>query len=159
MERAMGRGYFGIGVLNPKVEENIGTLWRHARLYGAEFIFTIGRRYKKQASDTSATSRHIPLYHYKDFEDFESHLPLDCKLICVELEDDSVSLPDFRHPERAVYLLGAEDHGIPREITIDRPIIQIPAVEPQSMNVSVSGTLVMYDRFTKSAHNSEEDKR
>ena len=150
------RGYFGIGVYEPKVSENIGTLWRHARLYGADFIFTIGKRYKRQPMDTSDTPRHIPLYEYADFEDFESHLPRDCKLVCVELEDDSVGLPSFKHPERAVYLLGSEDHGIPREISIDRPIVQIPSQEPQSMNVSVSGTLVMYDRYTKAASLSGE---
>lgn len=143
------RGYFGIGVYHPKTEENIGTLWRHARLYGANFIFTIGRRYKKQATDTSKTFRSIPLYNYVDYEDFRKHIPYDCQVICVELAENSISLPEMAHPERAIYLLGAEDHGIPPEILKGKQIIQIPSLEPQSMNVSVAGTLIMYDRYTK----------
>lgn len=143
------RGYFGIGVYHPKTEENIGTLWRHARLYGADFIFTIGRRYRKQASDTSNTPLHIPLYNYVDYQDFYDHLPNGCQVVCVEQTESSVELPAAEHPERAVYLLGAEDHGLPEDIMNDKQVIEIPSIEPQSMNVAVSGTLVMYDRFIK----------
>lgn len=153
----MSRGYFGIGVYHPKTEENIGTLWRHARLYGADFIFTIGRRYKKQASDTSDASRHIPLYNYTDYADFKAHQPYNCPVVCVELAEGSVSLPQFAHPERAIYLLGAEDHGLPEHVLEGRQIVQIPAREPQSMNVAVSGTLVMYDRYVK-AHRLTKSK-
>ena len=146
------RGYFGIGVYNPKTEENIGTLWRHANNFNADFIFTIGRRYSKQASDTSATPRHIPLYNYVDFDDFYVHMPYDCQLIGVELNKRSQSLPSFVHPERVIYLLGAEDHGLPEAVMAKcLHLVEIPTARPQSMNVAVSGTLVMYDRFTKLA--------
>jgi tRNA (guanosine-2'-O-)-methyltransferase len=43
------RGYYGIGIENVKTAENVGTLWRSAYILGASFIFTIGKRYKKQA--------------------------------------------------------------------------------------------------------------
>lgn len=145
----MSRGFFGIGVYEPKWDSNIGTLWRHARLYGADFIFTIGKRYKKQPTDTSDTPRHIPLYSYKDTDDFMDHLPQGCELVCIEQCVDSKSLPSYCHPERAVYLLGAEDHGIPLETLGGNTVVEIPAKEAQSMNVSVAGTLVLYDRFVK----------
>jgi len=146
----MSRGYFGIGVYHPKTEENIGTLWRHANNFGADFIFTIGRRYQKQASDTSATYKHIPLYHYQDYYDFKEHLPYGCQVVGVELMAGSVSLPEFEHPERCIYLLGAEDHGLPVVLLNEvQHVVEIPTMRPQSMNVAVSGTLIMYDRFIK----------
>ena len=37
-----GRGYFGIGIYGPKMTKNIGTLWRTADIFGADFMFTIG---------------------------------------------------------------------------------------------------------------------
>lgn len=40
--------YFGIGIYHVKNEENIGTLWRSANISGADFIFTIDRRYNGQ---------------------------------------------------------------------------------------------------------------
>ena len=150
----MSRGYFGIGVYMPKWEANIGTLWRHARLYGADFIFTVGARYKKQPTDTSDTPKHTPLFEYSDWQDFKAHLPKGCRIVCIEQATGAPLLPDFTHPERAVYLLGAEDKGLPKEVMFGGDsdhIIQIPSLEPQSMNVSAAGTLIMYDRFVKEA--------
>ena len=143
------RGYFGIGVYHPKREVNVGTLWRHAYLYGASFIFTIGQRYGRQCADTSNTPDHLPLYAYDSFESFAAHSPRDCELVCVELAPSSCPLPEFRHPERAAYLLGAEDHGLPSAILSGRTCVEIPSVRGWSMNVAVAGTLVMYDRYAK----------
>lgn len=111
------RGYWGIGVYNIKTETNLGILWRSAYNFGASFIFTIGKRYKKQPSDTTKAYKHIPLYEYPTFEDFYKHIPKHCSLVCVEQTDNAKSLKDFKHPERAIYLLGAEDYGLPEKIT------------------------------------------
>lgn len=145
----MKRGFYGIGIYHPKTEENIGTLWRHAYLYGAAFIFTIGRRYHKQSSDTCKAFRHIPLYHYNDYDSFHEAIPHAARVVCVELTDQAKRLPETHHPEQAVYLLGAEDHGIPAEVLVGKQCIQIPCPHPASMNVAVAGTLVMYDRYVK----------
>jgi len=106
------RGYFGIGIYHTKTEVNVGTLWRSAHNFGADFIFTIGRRYKRQASDTTKAWKTIPLYHYESFADFMDHVPCDCQMVAIEQSEKSKSVTIFSHPERAVYLLGAEDHGI-----------------------------------------------
>jgi len=103
------RGYFGIGVYNIKTEMNLGTLWRSAFNFGASFIFTIGRRYKRQASDTTKAIKHIPLYEYLTYEDFYKAMPKDCMLIIVEQTKGAINLKDVSHPERAIYLLGAEE--------------------------------------------------
>lgn len=143
------RGYFGIGVYHPKTEENIGTLWRSANLFGASFIFTIGKRYKKQPSDTCLTYRSIPLMNFLTFNDFYEHIPYDSRLVCIELDDKSVPIQNFVHYERAVYLLGAEDYGIPKEIINENTTVQIPTTKPFSMNVATAGSIVMYDRYIK----------
>jgi tRNA G18 (ribose-2'-O)-methylase SpoU len=143
------RGYFAIGVFHPKNSVNIGTLWRSAYVFGASFIFTIGRRYKKQSSDTLKTYRHVPLFHFIDFEDFKNRIPYDAQLICVELDDEAESLREFKHPQRSIYLLGAEDNGISKEILKERQIIQVPSMRKHCLNVSVAGSIVMYDRIIK----------
>jgi len=112
----MKRGYFGIGVYNPKTTENIEKLWRSAHNFGADFIFTVGARYKKQPSDTTKAERHIPLYVYEDFEDYRKHLPTTAELIFIEQSDKSKSITDFKHPEQAIYLLDAEDSGVPEDL-------------------------------------------
>jgi tRNA G18 (ribose-2'-O)-methylase SpoU len=142
------RGYFGIGIVNGKTEANIGTLWRAAYLYEAAFVFTVGSRYKRQASDTPNTPRHTPLFEFQTVDDLIRHLPYGCPLVGVELDPRAVPLGEFKHPERACYLLGAEDRGLSVQ-TLDRchSLLQIPTPQPQSMNVSVAGSLVLHDRF------------
>jgi hypothetical protein len=78
------RGYFGIGIENGKTVANIGTLWRSAHNLGASFIFTVGQRYKYQASDNTKAWRSIPLFQYGGFDEFYDNLPHDCQLIGVE---------------------------------------------------------------------------
>lgn len=145
------RGYFGIGIINGKNEVNLGTLWRSANIFGASFIFTIGRRYPKrgQSTDTMKTDRHIPLYEYDNFEDFK--IPRNCELIAIELDTKSKPIQLFKHPERAIYLLGAEDKGIPDIILNKCRIIQLPG--NHCLNVSVAGSIVMYDRILKAELN------
>ena len=101
----MKKGYFGIGIENTKTKANIGTLWRSAYGLGAAFIFVIGDRYKKQASDTVKAMRHIPMYHYETFDKFYENMPKDCQLIGIELHEKSRELSGYGHPERAIYLL------------------------------------------------------
>ncbi len=138
-------GYFAIGISHSKFWVNVGTLWRSAHLFGAAFVFTVGKRYTKQPSDTEKTWRTTPLYHFQDAADLASHMPYDCPLVGVELTVDAQPIEDFAHPPRAVYLLGAEDHGLTRdELDCCHRIIRLPGV--RSMNVAAAGTVVMYAR-------------
>lgn len=142
------RGYFGIGIEHTKTTVNIGTLWRSANIFGASFIFTIGKRYKNQASDTMQTPRHIPLFDYLTFDEFYRNIPVDCKLIGIELTKNSKEIQTFKHPERAVYLLGAEDNGLSKSALNNcQELIQIPG--DYCLNVAVAGSIVLYDRIFK----------
>ena len=144
------RGYFGIGIYHSKTPKNIGTLWRSAYIFGASFIFTIGKRYEKQISDTIKAIRHIPLWHFTDWKDFNDHSPYDCQVICVEITPNAKSLDNFVHPERAIYLLGAEDSGIPDGILRGKMKLVINTQKKFCLNVAVAGSIIMYDRHIKS---------
>jgi len=143
--------YFGVAVYRPKHENNIGTLWRSALTYGAGFIATVGTRYSHQSSDTCKTPHEVPLHHYVDMDDLRTHLPHGCPIVGVELDSRAVALPKFAHPRQALYLMGAEDHGLPVAV-LDRchHVVQIPTPAQWSLNVAVAGSLVMADRFAKS---------
>ena len=142
------RGFFGIGIENTKTKANIGTLWRSAYALGAAFIFVIGERYKKQASDTIKAPRYIPMYHYDTFEEFTKNIPDNCEVIGVEIDYSAKDLTIFNHPERAIYLLGAEDLGLTKEaIKRCNRLVQIES--ETCLNVSVAGSIIMYDRNLK----------
>jgi tRNA G18 (ribose-2'-O)-methylase SpoU len=142
------KGYFGIGIERSKTEANVGTLWRSAYNLGASFIFTIGKRYPKQSSDTTQAWRNIPLLEFIDVEDFRNHVPYDCQIIGVEITDNARSLQTFVHPKRAIYILGPEDGSLSNEAqSICQHIVKFDS--RYCLNVAVAGSIVMYDRQTK----------
>ena len=137
--------FFGIGIQNGKTPENLGSLWRSAQNLGASFIFTIGNRYAKQSSDTHDAVKSIPYYHYNTFEDFFNNLPKGARIVGVELNKDAQSLETFNHPRQCIYLLGAEDHGLTK-LAIEKSHFLIKFKSQKSLNVSIAGSIVMYDR-------------
>ncbi|EAQ42828.1 RNA methyltransferase [Polaribacter sp. MED152] len=148
MVNNLEQGFFGIGIQNGKTPENLGVLWRSAQNMGASFIFTIGNRYAKQACDTHKATGAMPYFHYKNFDDFFDNLPKGAMLVGVELDEKSVQLETFTHPKRCVYLLGAEDHGIPK-LAIEKAHHLVKFKSELSLNVAVAGSIVMYDRQAK----------
>lgn len=142
------RGFFGICVKNLQKEINYGSLLRTAACFDADFIGIIGKHDINLASDTCKSYRHVPTFLYKDWEEFISHIPIDCKTVAVELSDKASSLINFKHPERAVYILGPENGSLSSEILESCDyIVQIPS--KNCLNVSVAGSIVIYDRLYK----------
>lgn len=141
-------GYFEIGVYHPKHEVNIGTLWRSAKIFGAAGLHTIGRRYDHQAGDTTRSRNTVPLRHYADIDELKKHLGWSCLLVGIEQVDASSSLPEFVHPSRALYLFGAEDHGLPPAVLSRcHAVVSIPTPVEYSMNVATAGGIVMFHRY------------
>lgn len=138
-------GYFEIGVFHPRSSDNIGTLWRSAYQLGAAGIFTIGRSYRQQTSDTQHTAYEIPLRNYPSFEDFLANRPVGAMLIGVEMGGQP--LTTFSHPERAIYLLGSESEGLPEQIQRQcNALIGLESINYPSYNLAVAGSLVLYHR-------------
>ncbi len=103
------RGYFGIGVEEISKEYNAGNLVRSAHSFGASFFFTINSEidlYKLRMSDTADSFDHMPYYQFGSVAEME--MPKGCALVGVEFVDQSITLPSFRHPLRAAYVLGPE---------------------------------------------------
>lgn len=149
------RGFWAIGAYRLKKEFNFGTVLRNAYAFGASFVFTIGPRFSRQASDTSRAWRHVPVFCYADVEDLKAHLPYASELVAVELADGAIDLPRFVHPERACYLLGAEDDGLPPDVTaLCDHVVSVPGAA-YCLNLASAGTIVMYDRISKRGYRSE----
>jgi tRNA G18 (ribose-2'-O)-methylase SpoU len=141
------KGYFGIGIEAPSKAVNVGTLFRTAHAFGASFVFTVRAQYNRRdvgASDTSDTPGSVPTYHFADLKTF--NLPLGCRLVGIEITDDAIELPSFRHPRQAAYILGSEREGLSAEIQAHCDyVVKIPT--RFSVNLGVAGALIMYDRL------------
>jgi tRNA G18 (ribose-2'-O)-methylase SpoU len=141
------RGYFGLGVEEISKPMNVGSIYRTAHAFGADFVFAIAPAVNLREvhkSDTSTTEKHVPLYEYESVADMK--LPRGCQLVGVELMDDAVELPSFTHPERAAYVLGGERRSLSPEL-VERcsHVVRIPT--RFCVNVGVAAAILMYDRM------------
>lgn len=141
------RGYFGIGSEGISKPMNVGALLRTAHAFGASFAFTVDEAYSSKDgnwADTSKGTAHMPLYNFPTIDDMQ--LPEGCSLVGVELTDDAVDLPCFKHPQQAAYILGPERGSLsPEMVAKCDHIVKIPT--KFCINVSLAGALVMYDRI------------
>ncbi len=140
------RGYFGVGVDGISKPMNLGNLVRIAHAFDASFFFSVAPRLKLSdaLSDTSRAQGQLPFYSFRDMGDFK--LPLGCRLVGVEITDDAVELPRFRHPSRAAYVFGAERMSLSKDVLAACEfVVQIPT--RFSINVGMAGAIVMYDRL------------
>ncbi len=146
-------GYYGIGIENGKTETNYWTLFRTAQILDADFLFTIGERFKRHQADSLKCFKHMPVFSYRDFADFNEHRPYNCRLVGIEITETAISLEDYHHPRQACYLLGAEDNGLSKEALAHcQDVIRLHG--DRSFNVSVAGSIVIYDRHVKQLHAS-----
>lgn len=136
---------FAIGLENTKFDVNVGTVLRSAFNFGASLVFTVGRRYTRQCSDTTAASRHVPTLHFATWDEAWAHLPYGWMPVGVELVDGAELLPTFPHPKSAVYLFGPEDGGLSKAVQGRcAAVIRVPC--NRCLNLAVCAAVVMYDR-------------
>jgi tRNA G18 (ribose-2'-O)-methylase SpoU len=140
------RGYFGIGVEGVSKAINVGNLFRSANAFGASFMFTVSAVYSAESgsSDTSDATGQLPFYAFDSLR--AMRLPDDCSLIGVEIHDDAVDLPSFRHPRCAAYVLGMERGSLTQEmIECCDHLVKIPT--KFALNLAAAGAIIMYDRL------------
>ncbi len=140
------RGYFGIGAEGISKPMNLGALMRTSHAFGASFFFTLNAHPKVRDAynaDTSRSFDHMPYYPFDDLD--AMRLPKGCALVGVELTDDAVDLPVFKHPQAAAYVLGRERGSLSPELLARcAHVVKIPT--KFCINLGLAGALVCYDR-------------
>ncbi|MGI9433466.1 MAG: RNA methyltransferase [Geminicoccaceae bacterium] len=140
------RGYFGIGAEAISKPMNLGNLIRSAHAFGASFAFLVDAHYTVASarSDTSEAEKQLPVYRF-DRPD-ELVLPKTCALVGVELLDEAIELPSFRHPLNAAYVFGPERGSLsPAMVARCGHVVKIPT--RFCINLAVAGAIIMYDRM------------
>ena len=140
------RGYFGVGVEEISKAMNLGALMRTAHAFGASFFFTINSTVslrEARNSDTARAEKNLPFYAFDSVETML--LPRGCVLVGVELLDEAVDLPAFRHPHAAAYVLGRERGSLSPALQARcKHVVKIPT--QFCLNVGLAGALTLYDR-------------
>lgn len=143
------RGFAAIGLVNPKNPENVGSVLRAAGCYEASLVVVAGTRPEfymgRIKTDTHKAYRHIPTLRVADILDA---CPYDCIPIAVDLLPHAVSLVDFKHPERAFYILGPEDGTLGKSVW-ERCKFAVQVPTKFCMNLAATANVVLYDRLAK----------
>jgi tRNA G18 (ribose-2'-O)-methylase SpoU len=148
----MDRGFFMIGVVQPRNTLNIGTLIRSSHVFGATAVFAVGAAFPVENEAAHGFDRHVPVFHFDDVGQFDHAMPKNAEYVVIEMHEDACDLRTFVHPERGIYILGSEYMGVPAEYLALRRrthIVQVPARESVSLNVAIAGSIVMADRVMK----------
>lgn len=139
------RGFFAVGLDNPKTAINIGGVLRASDCYGASMVAVSGARAIRSSADTSKAYRRIPLLRV---DDLRTVIPFDCVPVAIELVPDSRSLVDFTHPERAFYVFGAEDGTLGQRV-LSWCVHRVMVPTRTCMNLAACVNVVLYDRMSK----------
>lgn len=139
-----------IGLVDPKSPSNVGSVMRAAGCYRADQVRYSGGRFERAAqyqTDTKDILSKIPLVREDQLLD---GLPADMKIVCVELAEGATPLPQFVHPDRAIYVFGPEDGSIPQALIDEADhVVYVPTVG--CMNLAAAVNVLLYDRLAKSA--------
>ena len=146
-----------VGLCNPKGPENVGSVMRAAANYQVDRVVYTGSRYTRaverraKSADTSRRiGKNVPLSEEVSLVD---DVPEGMKIVCIELVENAVSLPEFEHPENALYIFGPEDGSLSQEIINKADaVVYIPTVG--CMNLAATVNVVLYDRLAKSETDS-----
>ena len=139
-----------IGLIDPKSPSNVGAVMRAAGCFHAAAVFYTGVRFSRSAkfhTDTKNASWDIPLTGVADLLEV---VPEDARLVCVELVEGAIPLPEFQHPDQAFYVFGPEDGTISQAL-IHRAVDVVYVPTRGCMNLAATVNVVLYDRMAKSA--------
>lgn len=139
-----------IGLSNPKSPTNVGAVMRAAGCYGAHSVLYTGTRYDRAVklnTDTKQASSQIPLIQQQHLLDNKAE---GIQIVCVDLVEGAIPLPNFKHPEKALYLFGPEDGTLEQKIINQADaVVYVPTTG--CMNLAATVNVLLYDRLAKSA--------
>lgn len=146
-----------IGLINPKSPQNVGSVLRAAGCYDADAIYFTGSRYARARAHITDTKNRALTIPVEQRDDLLTGLAKDMKKVAVELVEGATPLPDFSHPENALYLFGPEDGTIPQSL-LDRcdEVVYVPT--KGCMNLAATVNVLLYDRMAKSSHTRYGDQ-
>jgi len=145
-----------IGLTNPKSPSNVGAVMRAAGCYQVDTIYYTGKRYDRAVkfnTDTKDVAQTISLIKVETLLD---DIPEKAQVVCVELVEGATPLPEYHHPDNAMYIFGPEDGTISQDV-IDKAdaVVYVPTIG--CMNLAATVNVVLYDRLAKSDLSMADD--
>jgi tRNA(Leu) C34 or U34 (ribose-2'-O)-methylase TrmL len=155
----------GILLIDPKYPHNVGGVLRAAAILGAGRVRWTGDRVPFVRSHGGPKRTALPREErLKDYErvDFawspdsppgvvdDIAQTFDYTPVAIEVRKNAEALPEFVHPERALYVFGPEDGTLGRGILSRcHRFVCIPSQIRSPLNLAAAVNVVLYDRAAK----------
>lgn len=156
----MNQSQVSIGLINPKSPNNVSSVMRSAGNFGVDHVYYTGKRYPRalmRNPDIPDMRRQvgqtIPLFEVSDLLDAA---PEDMSLVCVELVENAIALPEYQHPQNAFYIFGPEDGSLSQDV-IDRSDAVVYVPTTGCMNLAATVNVLLYDRLIKTFQGIEDN--
>lgn len=144
-----------VALWNPRFPHNVGSAVRAASCFGIEQVWYTGDRVKIAMDEKKRLPREERMKGYKDvdlrnYDHFFDQFDSDVTPVAVELRPNAESLPEFVHPDKALYVFGPEDGSLPQmALRHCHRFVVIPT--RHCVNLAAAVYLVLYDRTVKLA--------
>lgn len=142
-----------IALCNPKYPHNVGAAKRACSCFGIKQLWYSGDRVPIEGNAGYRLPREERMRGYADvelrnFDYFFEQFDRGVTPVAVELRQNSELLPQFVHPEKALYVFGPEDGSIDQVMLRHcHRFVVIPTAH--CVNLSAAIYLILYDRMMK----------
>ena len=148
----MKNSHVSIGLINPKDAQNVGSVLRAIGCYQANDVYFTGTRYEhalKHNTDTHNVALSSLISKVESMvEARDEHMPVGTKIVCIELVEGAIPLPEYIHPENALYVFGPEDGNLKQAVVNSADeVVYIPTLG--CMNLAATVNVLLYDRLAK----------
>lgn len=139
-------------LIDPKYPRNIGAAVRSCAAYGVTDLRFTGERMTQSLRELTRLPREERMRGYRAVRWRRSDRPFDefpdLAPVAVEVRPNSEMLPEFEHPQNALYVFGPEDGSIDAaHLRHCHRFVAIPT--RHCLNLGVAVATVLYDRQAK----------